>query len=252
MKEFVLRRLSRSEYLGLHLTLGLLLSISLLGLFLAIAREVTGDTRLVGVDKRLNSAIGGYRDESPIAREIFWRITDLGSEDAMVTLTVCGAVILLFRGRLFLALVWVIVPAIGGLLDQQLKLWFERPRPSIHDAAFHSATNSFPSGHSMGSVVGYGLLAYVLILHLRHRWARLTAVIGLSLLVALIGFSRIYLGAHYPTDVLGGYALGGCWLAICISAVELVRRRPPKVGLETASDLRLAAQSTKSGPQSTP
>ena len=78
----------------------------------------------------------------------------------------------------------------------------------------------------MGSLIGYGLLAYFLVLLLPRTWQRILAVVVLSALVAAIGFSRIYLGAHYPSDVLGGYAVGGCWLAACISGLEMVRRHP--------------------------
>jgi membrane-associated phospholipid phosphatase len=72
------------------------------------------------------------------------------------------------------------------------------------------------------------LSSYFLVLVLRRAWIRLLAVSGLTLLVLAIGFSRVYLGAHYLSDVLGGYAVGGLWLTACMTAVETVRRRPRK------------------------
>ena len=122
-----------------------------------------------------------------------------------------------------------------------LKVLFERERPPFRDRFIDETTKSFPSGHSMGSLICYGLLAYVLVLVLRRAWVRLLAVSGLSVLVLAIGFSRIYLGAHYVSDVVGGYAVGGVWLAACITAVETVRRRPkssstaPSVSARSAS-----------------
>ena len=86
---------------------------------------------------------------------------------------------------------------------------------------------SFPSGHAMGSLVAYGMLAYLLLreTHLgRHQ--RMLVIISAALLVLLIGLSRLYLGVHYFSDVIGGYAAGVVWLAACISGLEIVRRRP--------------------------
>src|SRR5439155_11355775 len=121
-----------------------------------------------------------------------------------------------------------IASPVGGVLDVGLKNLFERERPLFRDLLIVETTKSFPSGHSMGSFFGYGLIAYFLVLMLPRVWLRVCAVCGLALLVLAIGFSRIYLGAHYCSDVLGGFAVGGVWLATCITAVETLRRRPSK------------------------
>jgi undecaprenyl-diphosphatase len=77
----------------------------------------------------------------------------------------------------------------------------------------------------MGSVVGYGLLAYVTVLSLKQRWQQFLVIASLTALVLLIPFSRIFLGAHYLSDVLGGLTVGGFWLAVCITGLKTVRRR---------------------------
>jgi undecaprenyl-diphosphatase len=226
LRGFVVRRLSHGEYLGLHLTVGLLLSLCLLGVFALIAHNVHGSSNLNSLDESLGLELNAYRQASPFTRALFVGITEFGSAPMMVALSVLGALLLLMHRRRLLALVWLIAPAGGVLLDMSLKHLFMRERPFFRDPFIDTTTKSFPSGHSMGSLIGYGLLAYLLMLSLPRVWMRLGVVSGLTLLVLAIGFSRIYLGAHYLSDVLGGYAVGGVWLAACITAVETMRRRP--------------------------
>jgi undecaprenyl-diphosphatase len=114
----------------------------------------------------------------------------------------------------------------GGLLDGVLKQIFRRPRPAWDAPIAVSGGFSFPSGHAMVSLVAYGMLAYLVWLQLEHQRARV-ALVGCTLvLVLLIGLSRMYLGVHYFSDVIAGYAAGAVWLAACITGLEVVRRRP--------------------------
>jgi undecaprenyl-diphosphatase len=190
-----------------------------------VARSLEADRHLTRFDRTLGKALQLEREDDPWTRDLFLAITQLGSVPAMTALALFGALGLLVNGRRLLALVWVIAPAGGGLLDAGLKVFFERPRPEFRDPAISETTMSFPSGHSMGSLIGYGMLAYLLVLALPRWWARVAVVGGLAGLVLAIGFSRIYLGAHYFSDVLGGYAVGGFWLAACLSGIETARRR---------------------------
>jgi undecaprenyl-diphosphatase len=129
----------------------------------------------------------------------------------------------------FFTVIWLLAerkwiePAVLGIClfgirfeNQWFKDWFERERPSF-DRVIEISGYSFPSGHAMISVAFFGLLTYLLIQNyslLRHYSA---AFYSLSaLFIFLVGFSRVYLGVHYPTDVLGGFAAGGTWLLICV------------------------------------
>jgi undecaprenyl-diphosphatase len=116
--------------------------------------------------------------------------------------------------------------AVGGsaLLDQLLKGLFARPRPFFEHPVLVEASYSFPSGHAMESFVLYGMLAYFAVLALKTWRARTAVVFGAALLVLLIGLSRMYLGVHYFSDVLAGYAAGGVWLCALITGAETVRR----------------------------
>ncbi|HWQ61496.1 MAG TPA: phosphatase PAP2 family protein, partial [Negativicutes bacterium] len=111
-----------------------------------------------------------------------------------------------------------LVVCLGGaaLLNFLLKHLFERARPDMFTVI--SVTGySFPSGHAMVSLCFYGMVAYLLCRHL-PRLAPQLLVYGLTAaLVTAVGFSRIYLGVHYPSDVLGGYIAGGTWLLFCVS-----------------------------------
>jgi membrane-associated phospholipid phosphatase len=121
----------------------------------------------------------------------------------------------------------LLVVGVGGaeLLDVILKLIFARPRPSLPDPLLALTSYSFPSGHAMGSMAFYGLLAYLAIQRLSTwRW-RVAVVIAMVFLILLIGFSRMYLGVHYLSDVLAGYAAGFAWLVITITGVETIIRR---------------------------
>jgi undecaprenyl-diphosphatase len=102
---------------------------------------------------------------------------------------------------------------------------FSRPRPALHDPDLTLRTFSFPSGHAMGATAVYGALAIVVARRLRGTvWAPV-AVAAAVVLVLLIGASRVYLGAHYPSDVVAGFLLGLLWLLVCVLALTIYDRR---------------------------
>src|SRR5438093_4522290 len=115
----------------------------------------------------------------------------------------------------------MLVMSVGDTLNGGLKEYVKRARPPYHEAA-HTSGYSFPSGHSMAAFIAYGMLAYILIQLIPHRRSRRAAVGALTLLVLLIGLSRMFLGAHWLSDVVGGFAAGACWLGLCITALEII------------------------------
>lgn len=112
----------------------------------------------------------------------------------------------------------------GGALDAALKLHFRRVRPEVPWAFVHEHSFSFPSGHSVLAVTLYAMLVYLAMRRLRAAAVKTVVVLVALLLVLGIGFSRIYLGAHFPSDVLGGYFVGAVWVAGVIAADWWVRR----------------------------
>jgi len=111
------------------------------------------------------------------------------------------------------------------VLNFLLKAVFARPRPTFSDPLATALYYSFPSGHAMMSLIAYGLLGYFLFNALPERWQRVVVSAGLIVLILLIGFSRIYLGVHYLSDVLAGFAVGGLWLSFCITAMNYLQGR---------------------------
>lgn len=143
----------------------------------------------------------------------------------MTMLAFAGALLLAGLGEWIVLGGWAAAFAGASLIDHWLKLTIHRPRPVYAAALIHNSSWSFPSGHAMGSLVGYGMLAYVLMLLARgkrdtQRWI----AIGAAALILAIGLSRLYLGVHYFSDVVGGYAAGLLLLSACVSVVELGRR----------------------------
>ncbi len=129
---------------------------------------------------------------------------------------------------------WVftmVIAVFGGmLLNLLLKHLFLRPRPQFDHPIVTLTTYSFPSGHTMMATVFYGTLCcFVLSRPPRRHWRLLAIPIAL-VTIALVGFSRIYLGAHYLSDVLGAFAEGLTWLGFCLISAEVMKRRQYRKG----------------------
>jgi undecaprenyl-diphosphatase len=221
------RRITPREYLGLHLTLGMIISLFALAIFVLIAREVVGERDLTSFDRKVAQRLIDHSSAHPALLDFFRFVTHFGDVPAITTLTVVGGLLLAVQRHRLLTLVWFAAAMGGGLLILTLKEGFERQRPPLEwrDPMATERNESFPSGHSMGSVIGYGMLGYVMVLRLRRRRARLAVCGGLILLVLLIGCSRVYLRAHWFSDVCAGFAIGTMWLTVCVSGLEVVRRR---------------------------
>jgi undecaprenyl-diphosphatase len=115
--------------------------------------------------------------------------------------------------------VLVAAAALGGVaLDEVMKLHFKRLRPEVPWAFVHEHSFSFPSGHSVLAMAMYGVIVYKTYDKLRSVWARAALMAGALLMVLGIGVSRVYLGVHYPSDVVGGYFVGAVWLAAVIGS----------------------------------
>jgi membrane-associated phospholipid phosphatase len=153
--------------------------------------------------------------------------TDLGSVATMTVLALMGAIWQSAIKHRLLAAAWLGITLGGGFINMTAKDIFQRDRPAIafREAAVREMNHSYPSGHSMASAVGYGMLGYALILPQRHRPRRVAAILLMLGLVLTVGFSRIYLRAHWFSDVIGGWSVGFCWLFFCIGWLERHRRK---------------------------
>jgi len=216
-------RFARGEYLGLHLTLGLVISLAGLWVFAGVTEDVIHHDPLTQFDVALLDWLHAQATATGYA--VFDAISLLGSPVMLTILALAVALLLAARREWIVLAGWLAAFAGGGLLDVVLKLVIRRPRPPGAAAFLQHFSWSFPSGHAMASLIGYGMLAYVLtLLWIHRRSAQVAVVLGAALLIIAIGFSRLYLGVHYFSDVVGGYAAGVLWLSACISGLEVARR----------------------------
>ena len=202
----------------------LLVSLVSFSVFALIAWNVQTPSGLTDLDERIALDFADLKSAMPTLTAFISRATDLGSWNVLVGVVALSGLVVLWRWprRWLLPLLWLVILIGGNRLMHGLKEVFHRPRP-LEAATWPSW--SFPSGHSSDALVNYGMLAYLLVLALPHRAARVTAIVFLTGVVLLVGFSRMYLTVHYFSDVLGGFALGAGWLAVWIAALETIRLR---------------------------
>lgn len=169
----------------------------------------------------INRLIAGHHTLVAVVKAVTW----LGSDGVLWTVIGAATVILALRRRWRLAIYLLVTGAGALVLDPVLKSLVGRLRPVVAHPIAHGTGNSFPSGHSLGSIVCYGALLLVFLPATRRgsRWRR-AFIIVIVALVVLIGISRVLLGVHYLSDVLGAWALGITWLGITAFAFELSRR----------------------------
>lgn len=175
---------------------------------------LVGNTKTQNFDSTIISWVQGL--EAPLLTTIMKFFTIIGSGMPIVIITVIiMAILYLFLGhrRELLFLFWVMIGT--SLINKLLKLVFQRTRPTLHRIA-EASGYSFPSGHSVAAFALYGALAFLIWKHVPTAIGRILIIILSSLFIAIIGISRIYLGVHYPSDVIGGYLMSACCLTVSI------------------------------------
>jgi len=233
LRSFLKARLEPKAYLGLHLTVGLLVCAAGIWLFGALLDALLDNAMMVKVDITADAFI--HAQMTPGLLRIVSATTEFGGPIAMTSLAIVGAIVLWRAQRRVILLGWIAAFAGGAIIGEVLKRAVHRSRPT-YDAGFvHTDTFSFPSGHAMGSLIGYGMLVSVLFFfwHPKRVWKILVYILA-SLLVLAIGLSRLFLGVHYPSDVAGGWAVALIWLAVCITGVNMARHRHAEVAFPTA------------------
>lgn len=197
-------------------------------MFALLAFAIEADGRLVALDQHVTDAARELL--GPTILNLLAALTRLGGSHELVIAGAIVTVILLLMRRPLLAGGFALSLISNGLLIRIGKEHFQRVRPLHQHGPVIESGYSFPSGHAAGSLMFYGMLAYLLLVLLPPRWHRLIVGIAMAI-VALIGCSRVLLQVHYVSDVCAGYALAIGWLALCVSAIEFLRtsslpRRP--------------------------
>ncbi|HEV2374425.1 MAG TPA: phosphatase PAP2 family protein [Streptosporangiaceae bacterium] len=172
-----------------------------------------------GAAAGLNNLIAGQHTAITVVKDV----TLLGSTIVLSALIAAAVVLLALRRRWRLAVYLTVTGAGALVLDPVVKVLVGRLRPVVAHPVAHAPGNSFPSGHSLGSLACYGALYLVFAPAARGRWRTWFGIV-VAVLVALVGTSRILLGVHFISDVLGGWAIGITWLGLTTVAFELARR----------------------------
>ena len=201
---------------------GILLVIILLLIFYKLLKDMTSH-KICAFDRTITHLIRYYTNSEITV--VMKGITLLGSANVIFLIAI-GTIstIFILRRQLLEPLFLTVATTGSWLLSELLKWSFHRPRPTVNQL-LHITGYSFPSAHSMVSLVFYGAIAYLLWIRLpstRLRWFLTSSFV---LLIVFIGISRIYLGVHYPSDVLAGFAAGGIWLTCCVLALNVVSYR---------------------------
>ena len=221
VKEFVLARFDPRSHLGLGLTTSLVVSAIAVWAFSGLLDAVLDNTWLVRLDSRV--AEWFHTHATPAGLRVFDVITQLGSPAVDVIIAVV-AIVLWRRKEKLLLWTWLWANLGGKVIEHVLKTTVHRTRPQFGNLyLLQSHSYSFPSGHAMGATVCYVMLALLLASRANvERSAAIAAFVSAVVLILLVAFSRLYLGVHYPSDVVGGIAAGVGWLAVCGSTRRII------------------------------
>ncbi|MEP6946124.1 MAG: phosphatase PAP2 family protein [Acidobacteriota bacterium] len=205
---------ARLKAYAIELLIGLAVAGSLLTLLRWMASEVfEGDTN--AFDQAVRNGI--HSASSPALTSFFIGVSFIGSPVFLITLGVVAVIAFAYLGKKRGSILIVITMAGEIVLDVGLKGIYARARPEPFFNYALPQSFSFPSGHALGSLCFYGIVAWIIATRTTSLAIRWTAPSTAALLILLVGVSRIYLGVHYPTDVLAGFTAGAVWTAaVCL------------------------------------
>jgi undecaprenyl-diphosphatase len=173
---------------------------------------------------------------SPLLTQIAIELTYLGTGTVVLMIVTVAALFLWHTQHKHSARLLLAAVAGNIILNGVLKVVFHRPRPQVFAWQTVAVSSSFPSGHAMSATVCYGTVAYLVIRLQKHHWSRALTGTAAVLLILLICATRLYLGVHYPSDVIAGILVGLAWAAFCMATLEasllLARRRVPRTVVE--------------------
>ena len=201
--------------------------------FLAIALAIDLSAAVSALDANVETWL--HVRATPLVSNAMAAVSFLGAPTSITVVAVAGSLLLLYQRRRAEAATLSTLVLGGNILNFCLKHLIQRGRPLFDDPIFSLPTYSFPSGHAMASTVFYGLLAIYASVNARQCYAVYVAIAAAVFMVALVSFSRIYLGLHYLSDVMGGIAEGIAWLALSFTVLHYIRRGEAGAGVDTDS-----------------
>lgn len=219
---FLKKRLTPDEKFGLYLTIGFVFAAYFIYLFFGVVLDTIGQQPLIQADLRIINLVQIFR--SPLFNQAMLYITYLGNgQMVFLTLFLAGIILVIYKRWYYL--ITLLVSVIGGeAFIWIVKMLLKRPRPDLANALIYEKSYSFPSGHAFIAFALYGLLAYYIFHKVKGRIYKALIIAFYILLVLAIGFSRVYLGVHWASDVLASYAGGAAWLTILVTNLEIRRK----------------------------
>ncbi len=207
--------------LGIFLVAGLLVAAVGTALFVGLASHVqSGSTQ--AFDESVIRWLWARHTRSLDA--VMVEITALGTGTVVLMIVAVAGLFLVLTQHKYSAIL-LLASTFGGLvLNGVLKLGFNRPRPSIFVPSVNTVSSSFPSGHAMNATIVYVTVGYLAARLHKRKWARWLVMAAAFAVIALIAFSRLYLGVHYPSDVLAGFVIGLAWAAFCMATLEAIQK----------------------------
>lgn len=203
----------------LEIAMGFTLALISLWAFAEIADEVI-EKETAALDWAVQGAIYGWRN--PSLTGIMSDVSFLGSKEFLFAVSIIVIAVFCVKNKRQAAITYAAILLLSAGLNNLIKFAVHRDRPDnlpLEETTFFS----FPSGHSMNSLVFYGLLAYFAYHYTRNKKLGIAAYLAAAFMVIAIGISRIYLGAHYPTDVLAGFVAGICVLSAAIAIDKTIK-----------------------------
>ena len=207
-------------FLDVRLAAGILVFTSMTLILAGISEDIVEREAWTVGEAQLSNWLHSHA--SPFVTSVMLVATSFGSTLMVTCIAASMALYLLWRRHPYWLAALVLSVAGGALLNNLLKYAFHRARPHFNDPILTFSGYSFPSGHTMMASVLYGVVAAYLIAQTADRRRRVLTIFSANVLIALVGFSRIYLGAHYLSDVLGAMAEGSACLSLCLTAVYAV------------------------------
>jgi undecaprenyl-diphosphatase len=202
---------------GIFIVLGTAVALAATWIFVTIAGEVReGETQAFDV------AVLRYIEthQTPFLDNAAIEITFLGTGLIVMTIVIVSGMFLWLTKHKHSALLLIVATTGSILVNNLLKMGFDRPRPQVFEWGQHTVSSSFPSGHAMSAATVYMTVAYLAARLQRRHISRVLTLIAATIVVVLIAISRLYLGVHYPTDVAAGVLIGIAWAALCMAMLE--------------------------------
>lgn len=244
-------RLDPAARYGLRLTLVGLAIVLVAIPFSILTFEVLAKGPLTRLDGRVANSFNSWVNGRPGVVSVLDFVTFLGKPPTLMVWVVIAALVLWWRGRHRVAVFVVVTSLGGGIVDTLVKAAVDRPRPVVDHPVASALGKSFPSGHAMSSTVTYGALLVALSPLMSPRLRR-AATAFTVLLVLAVGTSRLFLGVHFVTDVLGGFILGLAWLFGAVAAFQVWKVEERRSALRERFRRRSLPPPGSSGPPGPP